>query len=120
MNTAQIVVSIFMGLFFLMGVVHFVTRAEEDDCITPPKHVPMVYVDAYTAQEVYDWVVYVTKVTGTEFLEQMTWDVSSRHNFMLGELSAVIHITGKEAMMKRLEEIGDIYGLETDIVDAPY
>lgn len=104
---------------FILLLIRLVDRAHDDDRAPIPKHVPMGEAHVYTAQEVYDWVVYVTKLTGKGYLEQLAWPVGSKHCFLLGDLNTILDTRGETEMLELFTKIGDLHGLETDIVDAP-
>lgn len=118
MQTYQLITWSVIALAFVLGIMRFVARAEVDDRVKIPTHVPSDQVDRFTAQEIFDWVVYVTKVTGLGYLQQLNWPVGSPHNFMLEELRLAIFLQTEEERLDLFERVGRTYFLNTEIVDA--
>lgn len=118
MQTYQLITWSVIALALVLGIMRFVARAEVDDRVKIPKHVPSDQVDRYTAQEVFDWVVYVTKVTGLGYLQQLNWPLGSPHKFMLDDLRMAIHLQTEEERLDYFERVGRSYFLNTEIVDA--
>lgn len=105
----------------VFGVVSLVTHGEEDDAIRPPKHVWMVSVSTYTAQEVFDWVVYVTKVTGNrDYLHQMIWDTNAKHHQLLTDLQYGVRFPSDTELKQHFYATAALHGLENTMVDSPY
>lgn len=118
MNTYSVILWSVIAFAFILGIMRFVARAEIDDRVKIPTHVPSDQVDRYTAQEVFDWVVYVTKVTGIGYLQQMNWPIGSPHKFMLEELRLAIFLQTEDERLDLFKRVGSTYYLNTEIVDA--
>ena len=118
MNAYHLILWSIIALALVLGIMRFVARAEVDDRVKIPKHVPSDQVDRYTAQEVFDWVVYVTKVTGLGYHQQLNWPPGSPHKFMLDDLRMAIFLQTEEERLDLFERVGRTYYLNTEIVDA--
>jgi len=118
MQTFQLIVWSVIALALILGIMRFVARAEVDDRVKIPKHVPSDQVNRFTAQEVYDWVVYVSKVTGINYLQQLSWPVGCTHNFLLEDLRMAIFLQTEEERLDLFERVGRAYFLNIEIVDA--
>jgi hypothetical protein len=109
-----------MAVFFIAYlIVRFIERTELESAVYMPVHVPIAEANAYTSQEIYDWAVYVTRVTGLGYIEQLNWSSGSRHAFLLSALRTVLHTPTQALMLERFREIGRSFQLDTSIVDRP-
>jgi hypothetical protein len=101
---------------FLIIVIKLVRDAEIKGAVYPPKHIAVSEMDNHVAQDVYDWVVYSTRMVGPSYLEQLSWR-TSKHDFLLSDLCTVLHARSEEERLQRLREIGKSFNLDTSIVD---
>ena len=106
-------------LFIVCLIAVYRTERIEPKGVRIPKHVPIGESDDYTPQQVFDWVVYVTKVIGKDYLEQLNWDENSRHNTLLIDLYSVVYEPSDEWRLKRFKEVGKLWHMDTSIVDEP-
>lgn len=119
MNTVQFLAAFAIATVFLLMVIRFANRAHEDDGVKVPKHVPVNEADFYSAQEVYNWVVYVTRLTGFGYLEQVNWDHTQKHNDLMQDLCKVLYLRGEAEIEDWFTRVGDTYDLDTSIVSMP-
>lgn len=119
MNTAQIIAAFVIAVTFVMMVIRFGKRAYTDDVVKVPRHVPMGEVDHFTPQEVYNWVVYITKLTGRGYIDQMNWNPNSIHTDLLRDLYMVNMLRGEAEIDDWFNRVGDAHNLDTSIVDMP-
>lgn len=76
-------------------------------------------VDHFTPQEVYNWVVYITKLTGRGYIDQMNWNPNSIHTDLLRDLYMVNMLRGEAEIDDWFNRVGDAHNLDTSIVDMP-
>jgi len=119
LNTAQIIAAFVIAVTFVMMVIRFANRAYTDDVVKVPRHVPMGEVDHFTPQEVYNWVVYITKLTGRGYIDQMNWNPNSIHTDLLRDLYMVNMLRGEAEIDDWFNRVGDAHDLDTSIVDMP-
>ena len=119
MNTAQIIAAFVIAVTFVMLVIRFANRAYTDDVVKVPRHVPMGEVDHFTPQEVYNWVVYITKLTGRGYIDQMNWNPNSIHTDLLRDLYMVNMLRGEAEIDDWFNRVGDVHDLDTSIVNMP-
>jgi hypothetical protein len=120
MSPNQTLFAISTAIFLIAAaIIYFIERIEKHGAIHVPVHVPIADANAYTAQEVYDWAVYVTRVTGNDYLEQLNWSSGSRHSFLLSALRTVLFVPTIVTRNERFKEIGRSFQLDTSIVDKP-
>lgn len=100
----------------LLGVYN-INRAEVCDTVGVPKHISVWMANKASAQQVYDWVVYVTRMTGLDYLQQLNWPEDAKHAFLFGDLRTVLHMPTEEMRLDRFREIGRMHQLKTDVVD---
>lgn len=121
MNTYTVIIWSVIALVFLYFVGQFINRAHTDDRVKIPRHVPISDSDFYSEQEVFDWVVYVTKTVGKQYLYQMAWDeVNAMHHCLLTDLRRAVYMRNEEERLKWFHDVGKAYDLNTAIVDAVY
>ena len=120
MSTSQIIAAFVITLVFVLGIIRFVRGGEEDDRVQIPEHVSMLLVDAYTSQEVFDWVSYVTKMVGLTYLEQMNWRPESRHDSLLKDLRTVLNAKSREEALDRLEKVAFSHNLNVEVLATPH
>lgn len=105
------------AVIFVVAVVMLVRDAEIKGAVYPPKHLSVSEMEKAHAQDVYDWVVYATRMTGLDYLEQLAWDRASKHDFLLSDLRTVLHGRTEEDRLERMRQIGRSFSLDTSIVD---
>lgn len=105
------------AVIFLIIVIKLVRDAEIKGAVYPPKQIAVSEMELHVAQDVYDWVVYATRMVGTGYLEQLAWPRSSKHDFLLSDLRTVLHARTEEDRLQRLRQIGKSFSLDTSIVD---
>jgi hypothetical protein len=108
------------AVVFVIIVVKLYRDTEIKGAVSPPRHIPVTEMDKYHAQDVYDWVVYATRMTQAAFLEQLTWPRACKHDFLLSDLRTVLHARTEEEQLKRMKEIGKSFSLDTSIVDENF
>lgn len=114
--------AIFWLAFAILAVVSLlgvfgISHTEVRGGVRVPRHIMVVHANKASAQQVYDWVVYVTRLTGTGYLEQLNWPEGAKHAFLYSDLRTVLHERSEEARLERLREIGHMHRLQTDMVD---
>lgn len=119
MSIAQIIAAFAIAATFLIMVIRFANRANTDDGVKVPRHVPMGEVDHFTPQEVYNWVVYITRLTGFGYLEQVNWDHTQKHNDLMQDLCKVLYLRGSAEIDDWFVRVGHAHDLDTKIVDMP-
>lgn len=119
MNTYTIIIWSVIALVFLYFIGRFVARAHTDDVVKVPKYVPINNADFYSEQEVFDWVVYVTKTVGKQYLHQMEWDETyALHDGLLCDLRKAVHTRTEEERLQWFRDLAKGYELNASIVDA--
>ena len=119
MSIAQVIAAFVIAATFLIMVIRFANNANRDDGVKVPRHVPMGEVDHFSPQEVYNWVVYVTKLTGMGYIDQMNWNPNSKHTDLLKDLYMVNMLRGEAEIDDWFTRVGDAHDLDTSIVDMP-
>lgn len=110
-----------LAVILITGFINLIKHGEEDDGVDMPTHVSMSDVDAHTAQEVFDWVAYVAKVTNSPaHIRQMVWNPWSTHHALLISLKRAAEPDGTTELLDRIRYVGVWHGLAVDILDAPY
>ena len=117
MNYINAILLFVLLVAFFGGMTYFILYIERDGAVVPPKHIAVSEMERHSAQEVYDWVVYATRILGIDYLEQLRWERAMKHDFLLSDLKTVLHARSHDDMLERLKEIGHSFRLDTAIVD---
>lgn len=121
MNTYAIIICSAIVLVFLYFLGRFIDRARTDDRVKIPRHVPLGESNSYSGQDVFDWVVYATKVGGEQYLHQMAWDECTViHDELLCDLRRAMYLHTEEERLQWFHHVGKAYKLDTSIVDAAH
>lgn len=120
MNTSHVILWSAIALVFILCVVRFVKQAEVDDRVKIPVHVPLNIADQFTAQEVFDWVVYVTKVDGLTYASQMAWDPFCKHDVLLHDLSRVAYMRNETEREQWFTSVAQVHSLDAEMVTSPH
>lgn len=105
-----VVVFLALRLFF---------RTIDESVIYVPKQIAVNEMDLYEAQDVYNWVAYVTRLTGRRYLEQLAFPNGCRHSLLLCDLTTALHTETEEEMLEQLTAVGRDHRLCTKIIDQP-
>lgn len=119
MQAVTLILWSIIAIVFLLCIMSFVKRAETDDVVTIPQHVSMESIDSHTSQEVFDWCVYVTRVSGKDYLDKLQWTYGSRHDFLLSDLRAARKTQGEKQLLRRFDLIAASFGLDSHVVHMP-
>ena len=114
-----IIVAVF-AILFLWTLLLVIEHQVENDVIYVPAHMSVSEMEQYTSQEVFDWVAYVTKLTGRSYLEQLVFPDDAKHAAMLKDMIECLDANSHEQLMDWLKEVGYHYQLDVSIIDAPY
>ena len=87
--------------------------------LVPYRHITVQEMNDRHPQDVFDWVAYVTLVSGTSYVKQLAFDTGCVHEILLSDLCTVAECPEHE-IPDRLREIGQSHRLNTVIVDQPY
>lgn len=120
MTLQESLLYLFLVIIFIMGLVIVLIRATKRDVILVPyRHITVQEMNDRHPQDVFDWVAYVTLVSGTSYLKQLAYDTGCTHEILLSDLCTVAQCPEHE-IPDRLREIGQSHRLNTVIVDQPY
>ena len=120
MNTSTVILWSALAVVFILCIVRFVKQAEVDDRVKIPVHVPLHIADQFTAQEVFDWVVYITKVDGMTYARQMAWDPSCKHDALLQDLNRVTYMRNQAEREQWFTNVAQVHLLDAEMVTSPY
>lgn len=119
MNYSHLVLWIGAVIITVLAILNQMRKVDARRKPAIPKHVVMTEVNNHTPQEVYDWVIYVTRTTGKGYLTQQQWDWRSKHICLLCDLRSLIHCKTEDAMLKHMHWIANVHGLNTRVLDMP-
>ena len=105
-----------LAVFFL---VRFLDHLGQPDPILVPRQIAVSDMDDHTPQEVYNWVAYVTRLTGRGYLEQLAFERGMRHYTLLHDLLTGLNTDTEEDLLDRLREVAYRHRLSAEILDKP-
>lgn len=120
MNLSESLLYLAMATIVLVGLIIVAARSfKRDTILVPYRHITVEEMDQCSPQEVFDWVAFVTLVSGTSYVKQLAYNRECVHELLLSDLCIVAHCPEHE-IPDRLREIGRSHLLNTVIVDQPY
>lgn len=120
MNLAESLTYLVIATITLVLLIIVAARSfKRDTILVPHRHITVAEMDNRHPQDVFDWVAYVTLVSGTSYVKQLAFDTGCVHEILLSDLCTVAQCPEHE-IPDRLREIGQSHRLNTVIVDQPY
>jgi hypothetical protein len=120
MSFSESLLYLAMATLVLLGLIIVIARhVKRDTILVPYRHITVEEMDYCHPQEVFDWVAFVTLVSGTAYVKQLAYNRGCVHEILLSDLCIVAHCPEHE-IPDRLREVGRSHRLNTVIVDQPY
>lgn len=117
MNT-MIFLSI-LGLGVLTILIGFYLSKDRSKAIVPAT-IPMYRADEFTAQQVFDWVVYMIHLNGRQYIDVLYDPRSRKHEDLFEDLLDLYYVPDPSELLQRMHEIATKHRLKPDVIDAAY
>ena len=109
-----------VALTVLLVGFYLSTAADKSDAIIPV-HVPVANANDFTAQQVFDWVAYITIMTGSrEYVQQLAWDDNTKHAELYADLVLLSDAKTQKEVREWLRGVAYDHDLKTNVLDAAY